>query len=201
MSMKTISVVCEKGGTGKSVLANELYAAMTRQGYRTSLYSLDGQYEENSRSHKVEDAEVAIVDTPGVISDNLKEIIEGSDVIVVPVRPTPNDIEPFTRTIEIIKKNTDAPVLIVVNGFNRFRMSASFLTWLEKKPWAEHVCIVPQSEAIVQAEGLQKSVCELPGRGNAALAIERMANDAAKLAGLKYSMPRQKLMPKTKPKK
>jgi chromosome partitioning protein len=196
MSMKTISVVCEKGGTGKSVLAFELYAAMTRQGYRTSLYSLDGQYEATMRTHKTEDAEVAIVDTPGVISDHLKEIIGNSDVLVVPVRPTPNDIEPFTRTIKIIRKNTDAPVLIVVNGFNRFRMSASFLTWLEKKPWAEHVCIVPQSEAIVQAEGEQKSVCEMPGRGNAALAIERMAGDAAKLADLKYSMPRQTLKPK-----
>ena len=30
--MKTIAVVCEKGGTGKSVIANELYESYVRQG-------------------------------------------------------------------------------------------------------------------------------------------------------------------------
>lgn len=42
--MKTIAVVCEKGGTGKSVIANELYESYVRQGVPASLYSLDGQY-------------------------------------------------------------------------------------------------------------------------------------------------------------
>ena len=64
--MKTIAVVCEKGGTGKSVIANELYESYVRQGVPASLYSLDGQYKDASSSKKVEDAEVAIVDTPGV---------------------------------------------------------------------------------------------------------------------------------------
>lgn len=44
--MKTIAVVCEKGGTGKSVIANELYESYVRQGVPASLYSLDGQYKQ-----------------------------------------------------------------------------------------------------------------------------------------------------------
>ena len=44
--MKTIAVVCEKGGTGKSVIANELYESYARQGVPASLYSLDGQYKD-----------------------------------------------------------------------------------------------------------------------------------------------------------
>ena len=90
--MKTIAVVCEKGGTGKSVIANELYESYVRQGVPASLYSLDGQYKDASSSKKVEDAEVAIVDTPGVLTDNLSDLVSGADVIVIPVRPTPNDI-------------------------------------------------------------------------------------------------------------
>ena len=39
--MKTIAVVCEKGCTGKSVIATELYESYVRQGLRASLYSLD----------------------------------------------------------------------------------------------------------------------------------------------------------------
>ena len=125
--MKTIAVVCEKGGTGKSVIANELYESYVRQSLRTSLYSLDGQYQDASGARKAEDAEVAVVDTPGVLTDNLKDIVTGADVVVIPVRPTPNDIEPFTRTVSIVSKNTKAPVVIVVNGCNRFRMCASFM--------------------------------------------------------------------------
>ena len=81
--MKTIAVVCEKGGTGKSVIANELYESYVRQGVPASLYSLDGQYKDASSSKKVEDAEVAIVDTPGVLTDNLSDLVSGADVIVI----------------------------------------------------------------------------------------------------------------------
>lgn len=182
--MKTIAVVCEKGGTGKSVIAAELYESYVRQGLRTSLYSLDGQYSDTSRSKKADDAEVAVVDTPGVLTDNLKDIVEGADVVVIPVRPTPNDIEPFTRTVSIVAKNTKAPIVIVVNGTNRFRMCASFMEWLGKKPWAKHVVTVPQSEAIVQAQGLQKSVMLVDRHGIAAEAVRRMCQMVSTLAGL-----------------
>lgn len=184
--MITIAVVCEKGGTGKSVIAAELYESYVRQGLRTSLYSLDGQYADTSRSKKVDDAEVAVVDTPGVLTDNLTDIVKGADVVVVPVRPTPNDIEPFTRTVSIVAKNTKAPIVIVVNGTNRFRMCASFMEWLGKKPWAKNVVTVPQSEAIVQAQGLQKSVMLVDRHGIAAEAVRRMCRMVSTLAGLPF---------------
>lgn len=184
--MKTIAVVCEKGGTGKSVIAAELYESYVRQGLRTSLYSLDGQYADTSRSKKVDDAEVAVVDTPGVLTDNLTDIVKGADVVVVPVRPTPNDIEPFTRTVSIVAKNTKAPIVIVVNGTNRFRMCASFMEWLGKKPWAKNVVTVPQSEAIVQAQGMQKSVVNVDRHGIAAEAVRGMCRMVSTLAGLPF---------------
>ena len=76
-------------------------------------------------------------------------------------------------------KNTNAPLVIVVNGTNRFRMCASFMAWLEKKPWAKNVVKVPQSEAIVQAQGMQKSVVNVDRHGAAA---ERSARCAARSA-------------------
>ncbi len=168
------------------MLAHELYLAFARQGHKTSLYSLNGQYVNNPKSRKVEGAEIAVVDTPGTLADNWKDIIEGSDVIVVPTRPTPNDVEPFTRTVHLIRKVTNAPILVVVNGHNRFRMAASFMAWLGTKDWAQHVCTVPQSEAVVQAEGEDKSVCDLAPRGNAAVAVDNMVLEAAKLAAIQY---------------
>ncbi len=41
--MKTIAVVCEKGGTGKSVIDSELYESYVRLDVPVSLYSLDGR--------------------------------------------------------------------------------------------------------------------------------------------------------------
>lgn len=182
--MKTIAVVCEKGGTGKSVIARELYENYKRQALRTSLYSLDGQYKVAQGSKKVENAEVAIVDTPGVLTDNLKHIVAGADVVVIPVRPTPMDIEPFTRTIAIVMKNTDSPIVIAVNGWNRYSMCASFMEWLSQKPWARNVVKIPQSEAIVQAQVSQKSVITMDSRGHAAEAVRTMCTMVSTLAAL-----------------
>lgn len=98
--MKTIAVVCEKGGTGKSVIANELYESYVRQGVRASLYSLDGQYKDASS--------------------------------------------------------------------------------------AKNVVKIPQSEAIVQAQGVRKSVVDVDRNGAAAEAIRAMCRKVSALAGLPF---------------
>lgn len=77
-------------------------------------------------------------------------------------------------------------MLVVVNGHNRFRMCASFMEWLGKKPWPKNVVTVPQSEAIVQAQGMQKSVVKVNGRGIAAEAVRRMCRKVSVLAGLPF---------------
>ena len=83
-------------------------------------------------------------------------------------------------------KNTNAPLVIVVNGTNRFRMCASFMAWLEKKPWVKNVVKVPQSEAIVQAQGMQKSVVNVDRHGAAAEAVRTMCRKVSILAGLPF---------------
>lgn len=113
----------------------------------------------------------------------MSDLVSGADVIVILVRPTPNDIEPFTRTVSIVTKNTNAPLVIVVNGTNRFRMCASFMAWLEKKPWAKNVVKVPQSETIVQAGAAGKSVVEFDRRGKAAKATLALVGTVREAAG------------------
>lgn len=119
-------------------------------------------------------------------SHTIQTYIPAYQKIVIPVRPTPNDIEPFTRTVSIVSKNTKAPVVIVVNGWNRFRMCTSFMEWLGKKPWAKNVVKVPQSEAIVQAQGVRKSVVDVDRHGAAAEAVRAMCRKMSVLAGLPF---------------
>ena len=74
---------------------------------------------------KVENPAVAVVDTPGRIMD--EKTIQGADVVVIPIRPTGGNIEGFTRTVALVKENASCPILIVVNGGNRFSATQSFM--------------------------------------------------------------------------
>ena len=62
----------------------------------------------------------------------------------------------------------------------------AFMAWLEKKPWAKNVVKVPQSEAIVQAQGMQKSVVNVDRHGAAAEAVRTMCRKVSVLAGLPF---------------
>ena len=61
-------------------------------------------------------------------------------MVVVPVRPTGGNIEAFTRTIALVKDHANCPVMIVVNGANRFSATTSFMEWLEKFRTKEAGC-------------------------------------------------------------
>lgn len=58
---------------------------------------------------------MAVVYTAGVLTSDIKDIVSRTDIVIVPVLPSPNDVEPFTRTVRGVQKNTDEPIVIVVN--------------------------------------------------------------------------------------
>lgn len=123
--MKTVVFVSEKGGVGKTRLSDELYFYYMRQNVPVSLYSFDGQYKNRNNDKKVDNPEVAVVDTPGrLMDDKTIQTIQGADVVVIPTRPTGGNIEAFTRTVALVKENADCPIIIAVNGVNRFTASA-----------------------------------------------------------------------------
>ena len=161
--MKTVVFVSEKGGVGKTRLSDELYFYYTRQGVPASLYSFDGQYKNRNTDKKVEHPDVAIVDTPGRIMDTkTTQTIEGADMVVVPVRPTGGNIEAFTRTIALVKDHANCPVMIVVNGANRFSATTS----------------------LVQAENYRCSVNEINRTSPATQAVNALCDKISVLTGL-----------------
>lgn len=186
--MKTIVFVSEKGGVGKTRLSDELYFYYTRQGVPVSLYSFDGQYKKWNTDRKVEDAQVAVVDTPGRIMDTKTvQTIEGADVVVIPVCPTGGNIESFTRTVGLVKEHTECSVIVVVNGVNRFSATSSFLEWLEKYRQKENLDIImtiPQSEVLVQAENCRCSVNEINRHSPATQAVNILCDKISELVGL-----------------
>ena len=186
--MKTIVFTSEKGGVGKTRLSDELYYYYTRQNVPTSLYSFDGQYKNRNNDKKVDNPEVAVVDTPGrIMDDKTIQTVQGADVVVIPVRPTGGNIESFTRTVSLVKENTNCPIVIAVNGVNRFTASVSFMEWLQKyrqKEKLDTVLTIPQSEVLVQAENWRCSVNEINRHSPATQAVNMMCDKISALAGL-----------------
>ena len=186
--MKIVVFVSEKGGVGKTRLSDELYYYYTRQNVPVSLYSFDGQYKNRNNDKKVDNPEVAVVDTPGrIMDDKTIQTIQGADVVVIPTRLTGGNIESFTRTVSLVKENTDCPINVAVNGINRFTASASFMGWMQKyrqKETLDAVLTIPQSEYIVQAENYSCSVNDINRRSAAAQAVNALCDRTSELAGL-----------------
>lgn len=180
--MKTILICNQKGGVGKSLLADELAFAFERDGIGVSFYNLDPQGGTIHASHENPKDKVAVVDTPGVLTDDLAKWLKQVDIVVIPTRPTSRDIETLLRMKEIISnKAKDVPVVYVINAWNRWKASKDFRDWLANEVGEEAIMIVPQSEAFVQASAARKSVIDCFPDSPAATAIKNFYEHMLKL--------------------
>ena len=122
--MKTILICNQKGGVGKTLIADELAFALERDMIPYSFFDLD---EQGSAIHKTvdnPDAEVRVVDTPGALQENLVEWIKEADFIIVPTMMSNRDTKPLERMIQILApfEKQGKPVLYVLNKWNRYNI-------------------------------------------------------------------------------
>ena len=166
--MKTILVCNQKGGVGKSLVADEIAFSFERSGIPVSFYDLDAQGGTLHRTQEADGAQVAVVDTPGALQEALSEWLKEADVVVIPTRTTSRDIEPLMRMRKAVFKHSRAKIVYVMNGWNRFKASRDFMEWFEGLAGDQTVVTLPQSEAFVQAGAAGASVVEFDRRGKAA---------------------------------
>lgn len=187
--MKSVLVCNQKGGVGKSLIADELAFAMERCGTKCGFYDLDEQGGTIHTTHKVEGAEVQIIDTPGALQRDIIEWMEGADIIVIPFRPTSRDIPPLVRMMEIADAHAKGkPVLYVQNAWNRYRASQDFQEWIKDHMKSRPdfmMMVVPQSEQFVQASAADMSVVDFAPRGQAAASIKQVSNWVRSMLGLR----------------
>lgn len=133
------------------------------------------------------------------MDDKTIQTIQGADIVVNPTRPTGGNIESFTRTVALVKENTDCPVIVAVNGVNRFAASVSFMEWLQKYRQKEHLDVVltiPQLEVVVQAENYSCSVNDINKYSPATQAVNILCSEISYLA--KVSVQQQPTAKKSK---
>lgn len=158
---KTISFINQKGGVGKSLLADELAFEFERLNLEFSFYDLDGQGGLIHKQVENEKAKYTIVDTPGQLTEDIKTVIKNSDVIIVPTRASIKEMEPLERTLELVKANKkkNAVVIMVLNGWTRYTTYSNFEEWLKTSfPEFDKIITMPQSEPLAQAGAYGESV-------------------------------------------
>jgi chromosome partitioning protein len=124
-SMKTISIISQKGGAGKTTVAVHLAVAAERRGFRTAIFDLDPQASAASWSDKRENPSPAVVSAQAARLPNLFEqaakqladlvIIDSapnadaaslaaarvSDLILIPCRPAAFDLNAIGTTLSL----------------------------------------------------------------------------------------------------
>lgn len=184
--MVNILVCNQKGGVGKSLIADELAFSFERSGIPLSFIDLDAQGGTVHPTVQREDAQVVIIDTPGALQQQLKDWIAAADVIIIPTRTTSRDIEPLLRMQRVVQSaEKSSKVLYVLNGWNRWRASSDFLEWFRGSSGDAPILKLPQSEQFVQASAGGMSVVEYARHGAAARATIELCNKVRRMAGFK----------------
>jgi len=136
--MFTVVVNSQKGGSGKSTLCRILGVHLARQSHNVFLIDLDEQgtlrdwheSRENEEPRRVElgaeglaaglpmlqehGADFVFIDTPPHACEGLGEVFRLADLVLIPVKPTPDDLKAAAVTVRILKSYS-VPFLFVIN--------------------------------------------------------------------------------------
>lgn len=188
--MKTVLVAAQKGGVGKTFLANELAYSLERSGVPFNFYELDPQGGGAHDTAEVDGAEYAIVDTPGHLDKDMSDQLREADIIVIPTRASMTDMGPLQRMMALVEKYAPGtPVIVVVNEWNRFTASTQYTDWLKKEIRGENTQLkcVPHSEAVPRS-GMEDTAAVIfakrNGQKNAAYYIATVINAVRRMLGL-----------------
>ena len=138
--MQTLSLIAQKGGTGKTTLALSLAVAAEAAGKTTLIIDLDPQASackwgdrRRAEAPAVIDAQpsrlanalekaahagvdLAIVDTPARVEHAAAEAARASDLVIIPCKPSIYDLETLHATIELVKSRAKRPPVVVLHA-------------------------------------------------------------------------------------
>lgn len=137
--MKTVAIISQKGGSGKTTLTLHLATAAALEGRNTAIIDLDPQasaanWADRRKAElpvvlsahasrlahemkRVEDmeGELLIIDTAPHSDSAALEAAKAADLIMVPCRPAILDIEAISNTLDLVR-TTGTPIHVVMNA-------------------------------------------------------------------------------------
>lgn len=127
--MKTVLIANQKGGVGKTLIADELCFSLERDKIPYSFYDLDNQGSAIHETITNPDAVIQVVDTAGELNKDLADWIECADFVIVPTLMSNRDLAPLERMVGILQPWIDKgkAVLFVFNRWDRFNITKEFI--------------------------------------------------------------------------
>ena len=138
--MRVLAFASQKGGSGKSTLAGHIAVQAERMGAGPVAVvdtdpqgSLSAWHQERQEDTPVfvhtterrlaQDVQILrtsgikllIIDTPPAITSTIGRVIELSDLVVIPTRPSPHDLRAVGATVALAE-GLGKPVIFVING-------------------------------------------------------------------------------------
>lgn len=138
--MKTIALIAQKGGTGKTTLALSLAVSASQAGLTAIVVDLDPQATACNWSDRrkndnplVLDAQparlaaalqkagqggvdIAIIDTPARNEQSALAAAKAADLVIIPCRPQAYDLETVPATRELLALAGNTPAIVVLNA-------------------------------------------------------------------------------------
>ena len=180
--MKSILFTNQKGGVGKTLLADET-AFHLEKDHAVSFLDLDQQGGAIHETKEVSEAEYLVIDTPGALQSDMRQWIEEADVVIIPTNCNRHDMIPLERMMEIAADFDKEKFIVVFNRWNRFSGTAEFINWFNLSYPGYKTMLIPMSVALTDAAARGISISEYKPTHKAATAINDFTNLIFKALG------------------
>ena len=115
--MKVVSVVAQKGGTGKTTLSLATPCAAAADGIRMRRSSSPPRLARLLAAAAGPGVDLAVVDTAPRVALSAIAAAQAADLIVIPCRPAVYDLDTVVSTLDVVRAVAPGtPVLCVLNG-------------------------------------------------------------------------------------
>lgn len=136
--MKVVAVASQKGGAGKTTLTVHLAVSAVMAGVNAAVIDTDPQASlsdwwnvrekndlpfvlstvaelpEKITQLRDEGIEMLFIDTPPAVTDVIRDVVNLSDIIIIPTKPSPLDVRAVSKTVDIVD-SCNKPMMFVVS--------------------------------------------------------------------------------------
>src|SRR3954469_15152481 len=195
--MRTIALISQKGGSGKTTLAVNLAVQAHLAGLRTAVVDIDAQQTATKWHDRRSGApppvisaqaerlpvtmkslsglDLVVIDTAGKADREALIAARAADLILIPTRPAIEDLEAIPRTLDIVKIATK-PVYAVFNATlsrqdSRIAHGSSLITDMGLYPAPEVVC---QRVILADSKIVGHAAADLDPGSKAAHEVDRL---------------------------